>query len=68
VHLAWLLKSSQKFMSRRQTTFWDRRGVLPGLPPLTLLLYDQRGSAARELPRLPSSAYMLHALVEMIYL
>jgi hypothetical protein len=33
-----LLTSSQKFMNRRQTTFWDRRGVLPGLQPSTLLL------------------------------
>ncbi len=42
-------------MSRRQTTFWDRRGVLPGLPPSTLLLYYPRGPAAGVLPRLPSS-------------
>jgi hypothetical protein len=43
-------------MSRRQTTFWDRRGVLSGLPLSTLLLYYPRGQAALVIPRLPSSA------------
>jgi hypothetical protein len=51
-----ILALSQKYMSRRQTTFWHQREVLPGLPPSTLLLFCPRGPAARILPRLPSSA------------